>query len=68
MIKINNVFEIGEIVYVKTDTEQLPWIVTDIVVSSTSIAYRCSHIMSAMTFDELEISREKDWTGQINYQ
>ena len=68
MIKINNVFEIGEIVYVKTDTEQLPWMVTDIVVSSTSIAYRCSHIMFAMKSDELEISIEKDWTGQLNYQ
>lgn len=39
MINIDNKFDIGQIVYLRTDKEQLPRIITEIVVTKGELIY-----------------------------
>lgn len=57
---IDNKFRIGEIVYLKTDNDQLPRIVTRILVSVGEIMYEVSGGTSHTDCWEFELSTEKD--------
>lgn len=59
-MQINNIFSIGSIVYPKTCPNQFGWMVTEIVVGKNSIAYRCSFVDQVCTFEEFELSSDKD--------
>jgi hypothetical protein len=61
MMKINNEFNIGDIVYFKTDVEQLPRIVTQITICGNgSILYGCSYSELQSSHYAIELSKEKD--------
>ena len=57
---INNRYEIGEIVYIKTDLEQLPCIVVELVVSKNSIMYVLSRNLDTCKFYDYELSDTPD--------
>jgi hypothetical protein len=60
MMIIDNKFNIGEEVYLKTDSEQLPRLVTGFVVRQNSISYNLS-CGSIETWNyDFEITVEKD--------
>ena len=61
MIIINNNFDIGEIVYLKTDLEQLPRIIIAIMTcADNGILYKLSQGESVTWQYEIELSREQD--------
>ena len=60
MMVINNIFEIGDIVYLRTDTEQQPAIVTAIIVrDGGSVQYSINMGMVSYAADSCELSTEK---------
>lgn len=59
MMVIDNKFEIGDIVYFITDVEQLPRMVTGILVYNETIDYEVSYNQSCCYASEIEISKEK---------
>lgn len=57
---IENKFEIGEIVYLKTDKEQSERLITQITISPAGLRY-CASMGSADTWHyEIELSSEKN--------
>lgn len=62
MITIYNNFDIGQIVYLKTDTMQLPRIINAIQVAGdiTTPMYRCCQETEETWHYEIELSSEKD--------
>lgn len=56
---INNKFQIGEIVYLITDPEQLPRIVTRLIVNMNTVLYDLSCGMEMSAHYDFEISEEK---------
>ena len=64
---IDNTFEIGEIVYLKTDTDQEPHIVTGIQLKNKQISYilSCGRMSDVYCYD-IEIQREKDMLLMLN--
>ena len=61
MMTIHTMFDFGQIVYLKTDTEQLPRIVTAIQYGADAgLLYRLSQGDDATWCYEVEISSEKD--------
>lgn len=61
MIIINNNFDLGEIVYIKTDPEQLPRIITAIMQRvDGGMSYQLSQGEIYSFQYEVEISREKN--------
>jgi len=61
MMIINNAFEFGEIVYLKTDKDQYPRIVTGFTVNPNGILYRLGVMHIESTHYELEITKEKQY-------
>lgn len=60
MITIDNKFKIGEIVYLKTDKEQLPRIIYGFIVTKSECLYKvCCGTATSEHYD-YEISIEKD--------
>ena len=60
MINIDNKFDIGQIVYLKTDPEQLPRMCTGIKIGRDSILYQlCCGVLDSMHYD-IEITLEAD--------
>lgn len=57
---INNKYNIGDIVYLRTDVDQDRYLVTEIYVSASAIAYRVTRGTYDYTAHEIELSREKD--------
>lgn len=57
---INNRYEIGEIVYIKTDLEQLPCIIVEMVVSKNNIMYVVSRNLDTCKFYDYELSDTPD--------
>ena len=53
-------YNIGQWVYLKTDTEQLKRMVTAILISPNGITYELSCGSETRSFYEIEISEEKD--------
>lgn len=61
MITINNQFELGQIVYLKTDPEQLQRMVVGITVNpGNSLFYRVAFEEDASSHYEIELSADKD--------
>lgn len=60
MIVIDNKFEIGQTVYLKTDKEQLPRIVTAIYVTSGSTLYYLCQGVNETKHYEIEINEAKN--------
>lgn len=61
MITIDNKFAMGEIVYLRTDTEQLPRIVTGIqVCADGGMLYKLSQGESVDWHYEVELARDQD--------
>lgn len=64
MMVVDNKFEIGQIVYLKTDPEQLPRIITGIMIAPTAaLVYWTSMGMVEGRHYDIEISATKD----VNY-
>lgn len=57
---IDNIYEIGDIVYLKTDKEQLQRMVTGILVSPTGLSYRCANGTADTWQFGIEIDKEKN--------
>lgn len=57
---INPVFEIGETVYLKTDTMQYPRIVLYYAVFESILRYVIAHVNEEFIVYEFEISKERD--------
>jgi hypothetical protein len=60
MMVIDNKFEIGQTVYLKTDTEQLMRIITGLTVRATSIVYELSIGERTSNHFDFEISEEEN--------
>ena len=60
MMFVDNAFNIGQVVYLKTDPERLPRIVIGINISGKDVRYELSHGSQAdSTHFDFEISAEK---------
>lgn len=59
-MKVDNRFYIGQVVYLKTDPEQKPRIVTVISVGDGWLMYRLAHCDQESTHSAVEISEERD--------
>lgn len=59
-MKINTTYNLGDILYHKTDPEQLPGIVVGIVINPGSISYILSFAGEESEHFELELSEEMD--------
>lgn len=60
MMLVDNKFEIGQTVYLKTDSEQYPRIVTRLSVTANGITYSISSGVIESWHYDFEISEEKD--------
>lgn len=56
---IEHRYKIGQIVYLRTDVEQLPWMVTILQVTPNGVCYELSQGMVSNTFWEHEISAQR---------
>lgn len=63
---INNKFNIGDTVYVKTDVEQSPGIITCIQVNPGDILYAVSRDSRNNNFYDFELSYERDILITVN--
>ena len=61
-MKVDNKFNIGQIVYLKTDPEQRERLVTAIVIRGYGILYSVSFETDESTHYDFEIASEKDIT------
>lgn len=52
-------YEIKDVVYLVTDPEQTPWIVTAVILRDTCINYELSHGTETREFYAFEITPEK---------
>lgn len=59
-MKIDPVFNLGDIVYLKTCPDQFQRIVTGIMVRSTGIVYELSFAMGSSNHYDFEILKNKD--------
>lgn len=60
-MKINNEFGIGEIVYLKTDTEQLPRCIISLeVYAEGELLYKLNHVNQTSSHYTFEITRDKN--------
>lgn len=59
-MKINNKYELGQRVYLATDTEQRPYMVVEIYVGFSGLAYKLVSGTTDYTAYEAEISAERD--------
>lgn len=60
MIIIENKYNIGETVYLKTDKEQLERIVTGVAMFNTGVLYKLAQSVTEYWHYEFEISIEKN--------
>lgn len=58
-IVVNTVFSLKQIVYLKTDVDQLPRIVVHIIVGEKEVLYGLRQGSSYETFSDYEITAEK---------
>lgn len=65
-MNINNKFEIGQIVYLKTDDEQFSRIVTGFTVREQSLLYGLSQGTNETFHYDFEITTEKDILATLN--
>ena len=63
---INNKFNIGDTVYIKTDVEQSPGIITCIQVNPGDLLYTVSRNSSNGNFYDFELSYDRDILISIN--
>jgi hypothetical protein len=61
-MKINNQFAIGDVVYLKTDTEQKPRIITAIKITQSNLSYEVTHCTYATWHYDFEMSQTKDYS------
>lgn len=59
-MKIFTQYDIGQIVYLKTDPEQLKRIITRIMISPEGVGYQLAHGSDASEHYDIEISRDQD--------
>lgn len=57
---IDNKFEIGQMVYLKTEEEQLPRIITCIIVDMGSVMYELINCTTTSCHYEFELSLERN--------
>ena len=60
MMTIDNAYNIGDIVYLKTDPEQMERIVTAIEISQKGLLYEVCFVESSSHFFDFELSKEKN--------
>ncbi len=60
MMVIENSYDIGETVYLRTDPDQLARIVTSLIVSNAGIVYELNCGVLESRHYDIELSREKD--------
>lgn len=61
MMVIDNDFELKDTLYLKTDADQLPRILTGITVRPTGLMYELCQGVNVSTHYNFEIQREKDF-------
>lgn len=66
MMIIDNKFNIGDIVYLTTDIEQLPRVVISFTVSANGIIYNLTQGINESTHYNFEMSKEKDLLTVFN--
>lgn len=59
MMIIDNKFEIGQTVYLRTDPDQAPLIVVQLTVTPSGILYTANAIEYSGTFYDIELSEER---------
>lgn len=65
MMVIENKFELGQLVFIKTDTDQYPRMVISISVRQGGLLYELNFAQSSSWHYEIEISDEKDVLNSI---
>ena len=61
---IDNIYEIGQVVYLKTDTDQIPRIVISIsVYKGGELLYKVASGTSTSEHYEFELSKEKEFVN-----
>jgi hypothetical protein len=60
MMFVEEAYQLGETVYLKTDTEQLARIVTGLMIRPTGIMYYISCELDETTHYDIELSRQKN--------
>lgn len=64
MMIIDNIYEIGQVVYLKTDTDQIPRIVISIsVYKGGELLYKVASGTSTSEHYEFELSKEKEFVN-----
>lgn len=63
---VKNTFRIGQVIYIKTDPEQLPRIVIALRVTPDSIMYEVAYIGQVSLHYDLEINADKDVLLALN--
>jgi len=67
-MQINNKFNIGDKVYLKSDIEQLPHIVTEIIIQpGNMLCYQISQGHNACVHYEMEISSTESYEIKVKY-
>lgn len=66
MMVIDSNYEIGDVVYLKTDVEQMPRIVTGILIRESTTVYYLSCVTSETTHYNCEISKDVDIVLKTN--
>lgn len=57
---VDNKFQIGQTVYLKTDREQLPRIVTELIITNYAVIYRLSQGTLDTNHHDIEISETRN--------
>lgn len=60
MMVIDNKFNLGDTVYLKTETEQLPRIVTSLIVDMGTVMYELINCTTTSRHYEFELSLERN--------
>jgi hypothetical protein len=68
MMVVDNEFEIGQTVYHKADTEQLPGIVTQIVVTKGDVYYNIAFENGMFQHAGFELTLERDMVLRQDYE
>jgi len=60
-MEINNLYDLGDTVFLKTCLDQFPRIVTGIIIRPNgTLVYECSFVMGSSQHYDFEMSKEKD--------
>lgn len=65
MMILENKFDIGQIVYITTDADQLPRLIIQLKITPSGIIYVCQHGTSGSEHYDIELSSDKNLVSAI---